>query len=256
MSLIFYTILNGTRAKHAFFTRTGGVSTGIYASLNCGLGSNDDRASVIANRARALAALEMQADALNTVHQRHTDTVVTVDGPWGGDPPVADAMVTRRPGRALGILTADCAPILMVDPQARVIGAAHAGWRGALAGIVERTVEAMATLGAEPRRIRAGVGPCIGQESYQVGPEFVATFLAAEAANESFFGAADGDGKRHFDLAGYVAGRLRRAGVGTIDAAPPDTCADETRFFSFRRSTLRREADYGRQLSLIALEGS
>jgi len=246
-------LLDRPSMRHGFFTRQGGVSRGIYATLNCGFGSGDDRAAVATNRSRALDALDLPPDALTTVHQRHTDTVVVVDRPWTGDPPVADAMVTSRPGRALGILTADCAPVLLADADAGVIGAAHAGWRGALAGIVDRTVDAMIALGAARERINAAVGPCIGQDSYQVGPEFAAAFLAEDPANDAFFSAADADGKRHFDLARYVARRLVRIGISGIDASPPDTCADEARFFSFRRTTLRREPDYGRQLSVIAL---
>src|SRR5579862_4251101 len=207
MSAILFTILNTTGIRHAFFTRAGGVSHGLYASLNCGFGSGDDRDAVAANRALALRSMEFNPDALTTAHQRHTDNVVVVDKEWAGDPPVADAMVTDRPGRVLGILTADCAPVLLADAKARVVGAAHAGWRGALAGIVDNTVQAMVKLGAEPGRIRAAVGPSIAQASYQVGPEFVANFVAADAKIESFFAAPDADGKRHFDLAGYVAAR-------------------------------------------------
>ena len=254
MSVIFHTVLNGGPVKHGFFTRTGGVSAGIYGSLNCGLGSNDDRAAVVENRARALGTLELAPEALATVHQRHTDQVAVVDESWNADDhPVADAMVTRMRGRALGILTADCAPVLLADAKARVIGAAHAGWRGALAGIVDKTVEAMVAMGAQPGSIKAAVGPCIGPDSYQVGPEFVAAFIAADPANEACFTAPDDAGKRHFDLPGYLARRMARLGLGAVDASPPDTCADEARFFSFRRTTLRREPDYGRQLSLISL---
>jgi len=254
MAALMTQVLSGPRLRHGFFTREGGVSTGIYASLNCGYGSGDSRESVSANRARVAQALDLAADSLVTVHQQHTNTVVTVDDKWVPDArPVADAMVTALPGRALGILTADCAPVLFADREAGVIGAAHAGWRGALAGVLDHTVAAMIALGANATRIGAAVGPCIGQTSYQVGPEFVAAFLAEDAGNDALFSAPDGEGRRHFDLAGYVERRLARLGLGRIDAAAPDTCADESRFFSFRRTTLRHEPDYGRQLSAIAL---
>jgi YfiH family protein len=254
MGAIAAPILTLPELRHGFFTREGGVSEGIYASLNCGLGSRDLREHVAVNRARALNALDLAEGCLNTVHQQHTSTVAVVREDWNAETrPIADAMVTALPGRALGILTADCAPVLFADPEASVIGAAHAGWRGALAGVLDQTVAAMVALGARASRIRAAVGPCIGRDSYQVGGEFVAAFLAESLANESLFTEPDADGRRHFDLPGYVARRLARLGVGKIEAEPPDTCADEVRFFSFRRATLRLESDYGRQLSMIAL---
>lgn len=243
--------------RHGFMTREGGVSAGIYASLNCGFGSRDRREDVAENRARALARLDCPAEALATVHQRHTREVVVLDG--NAEPeaplPVADALVTAQPGRVLGILTADCAPVLFADGEAGIVAAAHAGWRGALDGIVENTIAAMIGLGARASRIVAAVGPCIGQKSYQVGPEFASPFIAEDAASAGLFTAPGQDGRRHFDLAGYVARRLARHGLREVVCAPFDTCADERRFFSYRRATLRGEPDYGRQLSLIALAG-
>jgi YfiH family protein len=249
--------LDGVR--HAFFSREGGVSQGLYASLNCGLGSGDALANVLANRARAAAQLDIAADSLLTCYQVHGVDVVKVDAPWSRENlPRADAMVTNQPGIALGILTADCGPVLLADSEARVIGAAHAGWRGALTGVVRSTVNAMVELGAEPRRIVAGIGPCIAQRSYEVGPEFPAPFLAADPANETFFApcaraAALGETKYMFDLRGFVAGELGRAGVRLVYDLPHDTCREE-RFFSYRRACQRGEKDYGRGLSAIALE--
>jgi YfiH family protein len=240
--------------RHGFFTREGGVSDGIFASLNCGFGSNDDAAKVRENRRRAMAALGLAADRLAICHQLHSPDVVTVEAPWRHeDRPRGDAMVTRRPGVALGILTADCAPVLFADPEARIIGAAHAGWRGALTGVLEATVTAMEALGAATARIRAGIGPCIAQTSYEVGPEFPAPFLAEDAANARFFRAAPRVGHFHFDLAGYVAHRLERLGLGQIERSGGDTAAEAERFFSYRRSCLRKEPDYGRELSAICL---
>ena len=256
MGAVTASALDAPDLRHGFLTRQGGVSQGIYASLNCGYGSSDRRESVTENRARALDALDLGTAALVTVHQKHTDTVVTVEDGWDIEShPVADAMVTDRPGFALGILTADCAPVLFADVAAGVIGAAHAGWRGALGGVLDNTVATMVALGARLDRIRAAVGPCIGQASYQVGPEFAASFAAADPGNARFFSPPDSGGRPHFDLAGYAAHRLARAGLGRVETAGLDTCAEEERFFSFRRTTLRREGDYGRQLSTIALVG-
>ena len=199
---------NGIR--HGFFTRHGGVSGDIYASLNCGYGSDDDPANVTANRGHAMARLELAAEALATTYQVHGTTVQVVEDAGSPDNrEKADAMVSRTPGIALGILTADCAPVLLADPSARVIGAAHAGWRGAFTGVLEETVAAMERLGAHAGDITAGVGPCIAQESYEVGPEFRARFVAADAANQAFF---DNSGRDRFDLEGYVVDRLTRAG--------------------------------------------
>jgi hypothetical protein len=239
--------------RHGFFTRTGGVSTGLYASLNVGGGSRDERARVAENRARAAAAFDVPGAALVTAYQVHSATAVAVAGPWPAEPPQADGLATDRPGVVLGILTADCAPILLVDPERRVVGAAHAGWRGAVTGIAEATIAVMETLGAERGRIRAAVGPCIGPASYEVGPEFPAPFLAAAPAAERFFAPAARAGHFMFDLPGYVADRLAGLGLGAVEALGLDTCADEARFFSYRRSTLRKEADYGRGLSAIVI---
>jgi hypothetical protein len=237
---------------HGFFGRTGGVSEGIYASLNCGPGSKDAPAHVTENRRRALAALG--GTRLVTLYQVHSASAVTVTEPWDiPDNPKADAMATGRPGIALGILAADCAPVLLADPEARVVGAAHAGWNGALAGVVESAVKAMLRLGARPERIRAAIGPCISKEAYEVGPEFEARFRAADAANTRFFIPSPRAGHWQFDLESYVAQRLARAGVSTVERLSACTYAREADFFSYRRATHRREADYGRQLSAIML---
>ena len=252
--MIRLTALDAQPIRHGFFTREGGVSSGIFASLNCGLGSSDDPAHVQENRRRAMAALGLAADRLATVFQVHSAAVATAEAVWPlSERPRADALVTRRPGIALGILTADCAPVLFADTVAGVIGAAHAGWRGALSGVLEATVAAMAALGAEHRRIAAGIGPAIQQASYEVGPEFPAPFLAEDPSNAAFFRAAPRAGHFHFDLTGYAARKLERLGLSRIERAPGDTAADAARFFSYRRSCLRQEPDYGRALSAIAL---
>jgi YfiH family protein len=241
-----------SRVRHAFFTRDGGVSTGLYASLNCGPGSKDAPEAVRENRARAMQMIDMPADALVTLYQSHTAEVVVVDKPWQGQGPVADAMVTTRRGIALGILTADCAPVLFADGRAGVIGAAHAGWKGAIGGVLENTIGAMVELGARPGDMVAAIGPCIAQRSYEVGAEFPAPFLAQAETNEQFF--APRGPKFLFDLAAYVARRLALAGVAQIMRTPCDTCVEESRFFSYRRATLRGEPDYGRQLSAIVID--
>ncbi len=236
---------------HGFFGRTGGVSTGIFASLNCGPGSGDDRAAVIENRRRVSDALGAQ---LINVHQIHSGTAVTVSEPWPlGDGPKADAMVTKTPGIALGILTADCAPVLFVDPEAHVIGAAHAGWKGAFGGVLEATLTAMEGLGGARARIRAAIGPCISQENYEVGPEFRARFVEADPANAQYFIASERTGHFRFALEAYVAGRLAAAGLSQIERLGACTYALSGEFFSFRRTTHRGEPDYGRQVSAIAL---
>lgn len=240
--------------RHAFFTRRGGVSEGIYASLNCGFGSRDDPAKVAENRAIAASHLAVAPDRLVSCHQVHGTAVVTVEEPWTRRAnPRADAMVTALPGVALGILAADCAPVLFADPAARIIGAAHGGWRGALAGVMEATVAAMARLGATPARIRAGIGPCIAQPSYEVGPEFEATFAAADRESGGFFAPAARSGHFLFDLPGYIAHRLGRLGLAAIERAPHDTAADEALFFSYRRACRLGEPDYGRGLAAITL---
>ncbi len=240
--------------RHEFFTRAGGVSGGIFASLNCGLGSGDDPACVHENRARAAARLDLRAPALLSLHQVHGRDVVTVDTPWQENArPKADAMVTKRSGVALGILTADCAPVLFADDSAGVIGAAHAGWRGLLAGVIEATLAAMVQLGARVDRIAARVGPTIGPDSYEVGPEFPAPFLAGDPANARFFRPAARPGHHMFDLPSACVARLAAAGVAAASASPADTCRDAARYFSYRRSVLTGERDYGRGLSAIVL---
>lgn len=241
-------------AQAVFFGRTGGVSEGRYASLNCGLGSGDDPARVAANRARAMEAMRLVPSALATGYQVHGVDIAVVDAAWPKDArPKVDGLVTNKPSVALGILTADCAPVLLADPEAGVIGACHAGWRGAKAGVAEATLAAMVELGAQGRRIAAVVGPTIAQASYEVGAEFVEGFLADDAANARFFRPGQTPGKSHFDLPAYVGARLARAAIGSVEILGDDTCADEDRFFSWRRTSLRGERDYGRNLSAIAL---
>jgi YfiH family protein len=235
---------------HGFFTRRGGASAGIYAGLNCGPGSRDDAAAVAANRDAAAAALG--AATLLTAHQVHGVRAVVADGPWTGERPQADAVVTATPGVAVGALSADCAPVLLADAEAGVVAAAHAGWRGALAGVVEATVAAMAALGARPGRIAAAVGPCISQRAYEVGPEFVESFLDEDRAFARFFAQGAGD-RALFDLPGFVLDRLRAAGVGRCGWIGRCTYADDALFFSHRRGVHRGEADYGRLLSAIRL---
>jgi len=241
--------------RHAFFTRRGGVSGGLFAALNCGLGSGDDMGAVTANRAAAMAGLGLPAGALTTPYQIHSARVLTVTDPWPGGPgaPQGDAVVTDRPGVALGILTADCVPVLFADPAAGVVGAAHAGWKGALGGVLEETVRVMESLGAAADRIVAAVGPCIRQSSYEVGDDFRARFVAADPANVRFFAAGARPGHCQFDLAGYTAARLAGIGLAAVADVGEDTCADAGRFFSYRRSVLRGEGGYGRALSSIAL---
>lgn len=250
---------------HGFLTRQGGVSKGLYDSLNCGPGSDDDPAHVTENRRRALAAIGMAGASLQSLHQVHGDTVAVVDQvPPGPDEilprPRADAAVTASAGVALGILTADCVPILFADAEAGVVGAAHAGWRGALAGVAEATLAAMEGLGADRKRIIAVTGPAIGPESYEVGPDFPAPFLDRDAQARQFFrpGERSGPAGRHwmFDLPGYARWRLAAAGVGQTASLSFDTLSDERRFFSYRRGSLRGAADYGRQIALIGLPRS
>ena len=241
-----------TGIAHGFFTREGGVSTGLYAGLNCGFGSGDERAAVAENRARVIKALG--ASDLMTVHQIHSPHVVTVTSlPPPSPPPEADAIVTNVAGLAIGVLTADCAPVLMADAQAGVIAAAHAGWKGALLGVVQNTVAAMAELGAVPDRIRAAVGPALMRDSFEVGPEFVERFIAEDADYARYFHERADWTKPHFDLLDFVADRLREAGIKDIDSMAIDTYPDVGRFFSYRRSCHRREADYGRQIAAIAM---
>ena len=239
---------------HGFFGRRGGVSTGLYESLNCGPGSADERAAVMENRRRALAALSPNA-TLVTLYQVHSAAAVTVTSPWEiPDNPKADAMATDRKGIALGILAADCAPILLSDSEAHVLGAAHAGWSGALSGVADSAIAAMIRLGAKRERIRAAIGPCISQTAYEVGPEFQPRFIAADPANAQFFIPSQRELHWQFDLPAYVAHRLRQNGIAAVEVLPGCSYEREADFFSYRRATHRKEADYGRQLSAITLE--
>ena len=237
---------------HGFLGRCGGVSTGLYAGLNVGLGSDDERPAVLENRVRARDAV-LPGAALVTLHQVHSPDVVTVVAPIDTDQrPQADGLVTDRPGLLLGVLTADCVPVLLADREAGVIGAAHAGWKGAITGVTDQTVAAMEALGADRARIAAAIGPCIGRASYEVTEGFIQPFLAEDADNARFFGAGK-PGHLMFDIAAYVAARLTREGVGRIDLLDQDTYSQPDRFFSYRRSCHRGEPGYGRQISLIGL---
>jgi YfiH family protein len=239
---------------HGFLGRRGGVSQGAMWGLNAGYGSGDDREAIAENRRRAVEAM-LPGAQLATVHQVHSGDVVYVEAPWPHDArPPADAMVTDRPGLLLGILTADCSPVLLADPEAGVIGAAHAGWRGALAGVTDSAIAAMETIGASRERIFAAIGPCIALPSYEVDESFRQRFLDHDPANARFF--SDSYGERpHFDLEAYVAARLEAAGMARVERLGLDTYADPDRFYSYRRATHRGEPDYGRQLSLIGIAG-
>src|SRR5437868_7651142 len=239
---------------HGFLGRRGGMSVGEMAGLNVGYGSSDDREAIAGNRRLAVAALLADAE-LATVHQVHSAEVVVADQAWRqGERPRADAMVTDTPNLLLGILTADCAPVLFADHHAVVVGAAHAGWRGALAGVTDRTIEVMEQLGARRDNIHAAVGPCIAQPNYEVDEAFRSRLIERDPENKRFFVPGAG-GKPHFDLEAYVVHRLIAAGIGEVEALNLDTYADADRFFSYRRATHRGEADYGRQLSAIAIPG-
>ena len=240
--------------SHAFFTREGGVSEGIYASLNGGIGSQDEAPRVGQNRARMAAWLGVRPGHLLTAYQIHSPEVVIVEGPWPMDQrPRADALVTKRPGLAIAITTADCGPVLLADERACTVGAAHAGWRGAVAGVLEATLAAMERCGAARARIRAALGPMIRQSSYEVGPEFITALTAQNKANERFFAPAARAGHAQFDLAGYITARLAAGGVRYIEDLGHCTYSDPARFFSFRRSAHRGEADYGRHVNAIAV---
>jgi purine-nucleoside/S-methyl-5'-thioadenosine phosphorylase / adenosine deaminase len=242
--------------RHAFFTRAGGVSGGIYASLNAGVGSNDDQGHVAENRARMAATLGVTPERFLTCYQIHSPDVLVADEPWSADArPRADAIVTATPGLAIGVSTADCGPVLFADAQARVIGAAHAGWRGALGGVTDQTIAAMEKLGASRERIVAVLGPMIRQQNYETGADLRDRFIASNADTARFFRPAARDGHFMFDLAGYVVARLATAGVGTIEDVDACTYADDEKFFSYRRMTHRGEADYGRHVNAIMLEG-
>lgn len=237
---------------HGFLGRRGGVSIGLYGGLNVGLGSADDRTAIIQNRILARETV-LPGSTLVTVHQVHSPDVVIVTDPIAeGDRPSADAMVTRTPGLLLGILTADCVPVLFADREAGVIGAAHAGWKGALTGVTDNVLTAMAKLGAERDRICCAVGPCIARASYEVTDDFAAQFLRADPANERFFSAGR-PFHQQFDIEAYVVARLAAAGVGRIEALGEDTYSQADRFYSYRRSCHQGEPGYGRQISLIGL---
>lgn len=247
--------LSGVEAiRHGFFTREGGVSGGIYASLNCGLGSKDTTQDVMENRRLVCQKLDIEPGSLITPYQHHSADVVMADKPWlHENAPRADAIVTAWPGLAIGVSTADCVPVLFADGQSKVIGAAHAGWRGALTGVLETTLSAMEELGAARARIRAAVGPAISQKAYEVGEEFEARFIDENIENKKYFSRKAPHSRPHFNLTGYVAGRLKRAGLAHIDELDICTYEHESRLFSYRRCTHRQEEDYGRQISAILL---
>ena len=245
-----------TGIRHGFFTRLGGVSEGIYRGLNCGPGSDDNPDHIHENRSRVAAALGAELEDLATLYQVHSAEVVTVTKPWERpQAPKADGMVTDRPGIVLGILTADCGPLLFADAKAQVIGAAHAGWKGALNGVGRATVEAMEALGARREDITAVLGPCIAQQSYEVGPDFPAPFVEQDPDQARFFRPSERAGHHMFDMAGYIVSRLRADGIGQVADLGRDTRMDPDLFFSYRRTTLAGEPDYGRQISAIKLEG-
>jgi len=241
---------------HAFFTRAGGVSTGIYRGLNTGTGSKDTREAVLENRARAARHLGAAPEMLVTPHQVHSTEAIVVYAVWEpGRGPKADAVVTRRPGIVIGVGAADCGPVLFAEPEARIVAAAHAGWKGAFTGILESTIVTMERLGAARKKIVAVLGPTISKDAYEVGPEFAARFLEAGAANARFFRASAREGHHMFDLPAYIVARLQAAGIGAAGNVALCTYGDERRFFSYRRATHRGEPDYGRLLSAITLLG-
>lgn len=247
-------LADDTGVAHGFFTRRGGVSQGLYDSLNIGLGSRDDRESVLENRRRIAGLLGVEPARLVAPFQHHSADVAVVDAPWRpGEAPRADALVTATPGLAIAISTADCGPVLFYDSRARVVGAAHAGWKGAYSGILEATIEAMEGLGANRARITAVLGPTISAKSYEVGGEFVARFIDADGGNARFFSPSSREGHAMFDLPAYILSRLKAAGVGRASDLGLCTYMDEDRFFSYRRATHRGEEDYGRLMSAIAL---
>lgn len=251
MTLELITAKTLAPVRHGFFTRRGGASSGVFAGLNCGTGSTDQREMVQINRTRAADAMGVEPDNLVTVHQVHSAEVVHVTTPLNGSRPRADALVTATPGLAIAVLTADCQPVLFADAEAGVIGAAHAGWRGALDGVLEATVDAMIRLGASREGIRAVVGPSISQRAYEVGPDFFESFMDEDPANARFFAGGDGD-RLHFDLPGFGVHRLREAGI-EAEWTRHCTYHDAGRFFSYRRATHAREADYGRLISATRL---
>lgn len=242
--------------RHGFFTREGGVSSGIYESLNTGLGSNDARENVLENRRRIAEKLRVTPDRLVTPYQIHSPNVIHLDAPWKeGQDRKADALVTRTPGLAIGVSTADCGPVLFADPEAKVIGAAHSGWKGAVTGVLENTIEAMEALGADRSRITAVLGPTISHKAYEVGPEFYQRFLESSGDNGVFFTPSVKPDHHLFDLPAYILRRLDAAKLGRTVNLDLCTYADEDRFFSYRRTTHRGEPDYGRLLHVIVLSG-
>jgi polyphenol oxidase len=244
------TVLSGIR--HGFFTRQGGASRGIYAGLNCGLGSNDDRITVLENRAKVAEHLGAHEGDVVTLYQTHSAIALTIDAaPSREALPKADAVVTKTRGLAIGVLTADCTPVLFADEEAKVVAAAHAGWRGATGGILEATITAMVKLGCHTPRIRAAVGPCINQAAYEVGPEFENEVVSLNADYQRFFARPKAGAKPHFELPGFVEARLRAAGLSHIERQSHCTHRNESMFFSYRRTTQRNESDYGRQISAI-----
>lgn len=250
---ITHPLLDRAGVRHGFFTRRGGASKGLYEGLNTGLGSADDPEAVAENRRRLAAALGGTPDDLAACYQIHSAITRVAEGPWAGDRPEGDAVVTATVGVIPGVLTADCAPVLLADPEARVVGAVHAGWKGALGGVVHSAVAAMEALGARPDRIVAVVGPCIAQASYEVGADFQARFEHHDPGSERFFAPGAAADKRMFDLPRFVLWRLEQAGVGEAAWTGHDTCADEGAFYSNRRAFQRREADFGRLMSAIRL---
>jgi hypothetical protein len=240
--------------RHGFFTRQGGVSSGLYRSLNCGAGSNDDRVSVIENRSRVAQHLGSSHGDVVTLYQVHSAEALIIDRPMAREElPQADSLVTKRRGLAIGVLTADCAPILFADPRAKVVAAAHAGWRGALSGVLEATIQKMLELGASKRDIRAAVGPCISQAAYQVGPEFEAEFIKQNNNLSRFFIRKPGQPRPYFDLPGFAQARLKSLDLAAIEMTAHCTYGNESLFYSYRRSQHRREPDYGRQISAIVV---
>lgn len=241
-----------TDIRHGFFTREDGVSQGLYASLNCGFGSNDETSAVAENRSRVARHLSAREGLVVTPYQVHSADAVIIDKAVAvSDLPRADAVVTRTPGLAIGVLTADCTPVLFADAEAGVVAAAHAGWRGAVSGVIAATIAKMEEIGAQRSRIIAAIGPCIHQESYEVGDDFKANLIAMDAGNSRFFMTPSGEPRPRFDLPGYVGSRLAACGIGGVSLASQCTYTGESKFYSYRRSTHRSEPDYGRQISAI-----
>ena len=245
--------LKDSDVRHGFFSRAGGVSGGVYASLNTGPGSGDDAAAILENRSRCAAAIGVTPNRLLTNYQVHSPDVVRVEGPWGKDIPRADALVTKTPGLALGVLAADCMPWLFYEPCARIIGAAHAGWRGALAGVLENTVAAMEKIGADRARILAAVGPCMRQQNFEVGLELIDAFEKRHAGAQQFFAPGVSDDKRQLDLVGFGKWRLHAVGAQAVDDVDVCTLGESEHYFSYRASKRAGAPDYGRNLSAIAL---